>query len=262
MLHGVRGLLPVCHGRAGAAGPGRDRVIRLRIPRCGTRGRVGRGLRRNHACRQLDDFSARRLEIRRAPAVHVFGYPQAGQAANAASREQRGQVAPPPLVLRRFPYANRNPPRIVSGAGFRPKTLYFFSSRSLRYFSTSRVTSCRSTSGACSLASGATVDRSENRFLTASLSTAVRAAAFSFATISGDVPFGANRPFQPCASNSERPACAEVGRSGSVASRTVEPTTNPLTSLSSIACATEAAASQTPSICPPIASVSAGAAPR
>ena len=37
---------------------------------------------------------------------------------------------------------------------------YFFSSSSLRYFSTSRVTNCRSTSGVCSLASGATVERS------------------------------------------------------------------------------------------------------
>src|SRR5213076_1735860 len=91
---------------------------------------------------------------------------------------------------------------------------------------------------------------------------AARAAAFSFATISGGVPLGANKPFQPCASNSGRPACADVGRSGNVASRTVDPTTSPLTSLSSIDCETEAAASQTPSICPPIASVNAGAAPR
>ena len=37
---------------------------------------------------------------------------------------------------------------------------YFFSSSSLRYFSTSRVTSWPSTSLACSLASGATVERS------------------------------------------------------------------------------------------------------
>ena len=39
------------------------------------------------------------------------------------------------------------------------RTPYFFSSSSLRYFSTSRVTSCCSTSGVCSLASGATVER-------------------------------------------------------------------------------------------------------
>ena len=37
---------------------------------------------------------------------------------------------------------------------------YFFSSSNFLYFSTSRVTSCPSTSGACSLASGATVERS------------------------------------------------------------------------------------------------------
>ena len=45
--------------------------------------------------------------------------------------------------------------------GLRLETsVYFFSSSSLRYFSTSRVTSCCSTSGVCSLASGATVERS------------------------------------------------------------------------------------------------------
>ena len=74
--------------------------------------------------------------------LHIFRDPQAGEAANAASRRQRGQVAPPPFVQARFLYASRNLPRIASGAGFRPKTLYFFSSSSLRYFSTSRVTSC------------------------------------------------------------------------------------------------------------------------
>ncbi len=131
-----------------------------------------------------------------------------------------------------------------------------------RYFSTSRVTSFCSTSGVCSLSSGATVESSAKRFFTASVSTAVRAAAFSLAMMAGGVPFGANRPFQPCASNSGRPASAEVGRSGNVASRTVEPTTSPRTSFSLIDCETEAAASQTPSIWPPIASVSAGDAPR
>ena len=147
-------------------------------------------------------------------------------------------------------------------AGRRPRSRYFFSSSSLRYFSTSRVTSCCSTSGAMLVGVGRDRRQVVEALLHGSLSTAVFAAALSFAMIAGGVPFGANRPFQPCASNSGSPASAEVGRSGSVASRTVEPTTSPCTSLSSIACDTEAAASQTPSIWPPIASVSAGAAPR
>ncbi len=134
--------------------------------------------------------------------------------------------------------------------------------RSFLYFATSRVTNCCSTSVH---ARWRRAPRSTDRGSASSphrFQPTVFAAAFSLAMIAGGVPFGANRPFQPCASNSGSPASAEVGRSGNVASRTVEPTTRPFTSLSSIACETEAAESQTPSIWPPIASVSAGAAPR
>jgi len=89
--------------------------------------------------------------------------------------------------------------------------------------------------------------------LTASLSTAVRAAAFSFAMISAAC-LRREQPIPALRLEFGQPASADVRKSGSVASRTVEPTTSPFTNLSLIDCETDAAASQTPSICPPIAS--------
>lgn len=85
--------------------------------------------------------------------------------------------------------------------------LYCGAASSLWYFAMSRVTSCCKTSGVCSPASGATVDRSAKRFFTASLSADMRAAALSLATMSGGVPFGANKPFQPC-DHAARSRCA------------------------------------------------------
>ena len=68
-------------------GPGRDGVVRLRIPRRRARRRTDRRVRRNHPRRRLDDLPARPAEIRRAAAVHVFRHHQAGEAANASDRQ-------------------------------------------------------------------------------------------------------------------------------------------------------------------------------
>ena len=94
------------------------------------------------------------------------------------------------------------------------------------------------------------------------LATAARKAAFSLAITGSGVPLGAKRPFQPWSWKPGRPASAAVGTSGSERSRVGEEITSPLTLPPWIAPETEAAASQTPSIWPPMRSLRAGAAPR
>jgi len=85
------------------------------------------------------------------------------------------------------------------------------------------------TSGARSLASGATVDRSANRFLTR------RSTACGGGVELGDDlrrrALRRKQPFQPCASNSGRPASRRRRQIRSVRQPHVDPTTNPFTTV-------------------------------
>src|SRR6185437_3571352 len=92
-LHVVCRLLPVRDRLDHPRRPGSDGIVRLRIPRRRAGRRVGRGIRRDHPRRRLDDLPARNIEIRRAAAVHLFRHHQADQAAHAGPRSQLAGVA-------------------------------------------------------------------------------------------------------------------------------------------------------------------------